>query len=74
MLKTAFNPSHKQLRIFKRDLDTYHYYVYKQREQWVLLSYLFKEEDLHFPMEVGWIMVAFGMGSMLGRVGDKLVG
>jgi MFS family permease len=73
MLAT-FQSLHQQLQIYEK-FDSYVDYFYQPCRAMVLpfLSKYLKEDLNLSYAEVGWIMVAFGMGSMLGSwLGGKL--
>ncbi|SEA29947.1 Predicted arabinose efflux permease, MFS family [Flavobacterium gillisiae] len=76
MLKTAFNRYINNFKGFSREIWILTIITFINRAGTMVLPFLSKylKEDLHFSYgEVGWIMVAFGMGSMLGSwLGGKL--
>jgi hypothetical protein len=74
MLATAFSRYINNYRGFTRNLDSYVDYFYQPcRYDGFAISIQIFKEDLNLSYaEVGWIMVAFGMGSMLGSLGGKL--
>jgi predicted MFS family arabinose efflux permease len=76
MLKIAFNRYINNFRGFSREIWILTIITFINRAGTMVLPFLSKylKEDLHFSYgEVGWIMVAFGMGSMLGSwLGGKL--
>ncbi|MDR7212713.1 MFS transporter [Flavobacterium piscis] len=76
MLKTAFNHYINNFRGFRREIWILAIITFINRAGTMVLPFLSKylKEDLHFSYnQVGWIMVAFGLGSMLGSwLGGKL--
>lgn len=76
MLKTAFQHYINNFRGFRREIWILAIITFINRAGTMVLPFLSKylKEDLHFTYnQVGWIMVAFGMGSMLGSwLGGKL--
>ena len=76
MLKTAFNHYINNFRGFSREIWILTLVTFINRAGTMVLPFLSKylKEDLHFSYnQVGWIMVAFGLGSMLGSwLGGKL--
>jgi predicted MFS family arabinose efflux permease len=76
MLKTAFNRYINNFKGFSREIWILTIITFINRAGTMVLPFLSKylKEDLQFSYgEVGWIMVAFGMGSMLGSwLGGKL--
>lgn len=76
MLKTAFNHYINNFRGFTREIWILTLITFINRAGTMVLPFLSKylKEDLHFTYnQVGWIMVAFGLGSMLGSwLGGKL--
>jgi len=76
MLKTAFNHYINNFRGFSREIWILTLVTFINRAGTMVLPFLSKylKEDLHFTYnQVGWIMVAFGLGSMLGSwLGGKL--
>jgi len=76
MLKTAFNHYINNFRGFRREIWILAIITFINRAGTMVLPFLSKylKEDLHFTYnQVGWIMVAFGLGSMLGSwLGGKL--
>ena len=76
MLITAFQRYINNFRGFSREIWILTIITFINRAGTMVLPFLSKylKEDLHFSYgEVGWIMVAFGMGSMLGSwLGGKL--
>lgn len=76
MLKTAFDHYINNFRGFRREIWILTLITFINRAGTMVLPFLSKylKEDLHFTYnQVGWIMVAFGLGSMLGSwLGGKL--
>ena len=76
MLKTAFNHYINNFRGFRREIWILAIITFINRAGTMVLPFLSKylKEDLHFTYnQVGWIMVTFGLGSMLGSwLGGKL--
>lgn len=76
MLKTAFNRYINSFRGFRREIWILTLITFINRAGTMVLPFLSKylKEDLEFSYgEVGWIMVCFGLGSMLGSyLGGKL--
>ena len=76
MLKTAFKRYINNFRGFTREIWILAIITFINRAGTMVLPFLSKylKEDLHFTYsEVGWIMVCFGIGSMLGSwLGGKL--
>lgn len=76
MLKTAFTHYINNFRGFTREIWILAIITFINRAGTMVLPFLSKylKEDLHFTYnQVGWIMVAFGFGSMLGSwLGGKL--
>jgi predicted MFS family arabinose efflux permease len=76
MLKTAFQRYINNFRGFSREIWILTIITFINRAGTMVLPFLSKylKEDLNFTYgEVGWIMVAFGFGSMLGSwLGGKL--
>jgi predicted MFS family arabinose efflux permease len=76
MLKTALSRYINNFRGFSREVWILTLITFINRAGTMVLPFLSKylKEDLHFSYaEVGWIMVAFGIGSMLGSwLGGKL--
>ncbi|QZK90254.1 MFS transporter [Flavobacterium sp. CHNK8] len=76
MLQTAFQRYINNFRGFTREIWILTLITFINRAGTMVLPFLSKylKEDLHFSYaEVGWIMVAFGFGSMLGSwLGGKL--
>ncbi|BFM44814.1 MFS transporter [Flavobacterium sp. CFS9] len=76
MLKTAFSRYINNFRGFSREIWILAIVTFINRAGTMVLPFLSKylKEDLHFTYnQVGWIMVAFGFGSMLGSwLGGKL--
>ncbi|MDQ6472968.1 MFS transporter [Flavobacterium sp. LHD-80] len=76
MLKTALNRYINNFRGFTREIWILAIITFINRAGTMVLPFLSKylKEDLHFSYnQVGWIMVSFGLGSMLGSwVGGKL--
>lgn len=76
MLVTAFQRYLNNFRGFSREIWILTIITFINRAGTMVLPFLSKylKEDLHFTYgEVGWIMVAFGFGSMLGSwLGGKL--
>ena len=76
MLKTAFNRYINNFRGFSREIWILTFITFINRAGTMVLPFLSKylKEDLHFTFnEVGWIMVSFGIGSMIGSwLGGKL--
>jgi len=76
MLKNAFHHYINNFRGFRREIWILAIITFINRAGTMVLPFLSKylKEDLHFTYnQVGWIMVAFGFGSMLGSwLGGKL--
>jgi predicted MFS family arabinose efflux permease len=76
MLKTAFNHYINNFKGFSREIWILTIVTFINRAGTMVLPFLSKylKEDLQFTYnQVGWIMVAFGLGSMLGSwLGGKL--
>jgi predicted MFS family arabinose efflux permease len=76
MLKRAFQKYINNFRGFSREIWILALITFINRAGTMVLPFLSKylKEDLHFSYgEVGWIMVSFGLGSMLGSwLGGKL--
>lgn len=76
MLKTALNHYINNFRGFSREIWILTIVTFINRAGTMVLPFLSKylKEDLHFTYnQVGWIMVSFGFGSMLGSwLGGKL--
>jgi len=76
MLKNAFTNYINNFRGFSREIWILAIVTFINRAGTMVLPFLSKylKEDLHFTYnQVGWIMVAFGLGSMLGSwLGGKL--
>ena len=76
MLKTAFQRYIDNFRGFKREVWILAIVTFINRAGVMVVPFLSKylKEDLHFTYsEVGWIMVAFGVGSLAGSwLGGKL--
>ena len=76
MLKTAFNHYINNFRGFTREIWILTIVTFINRAGTMVLPFLSKylKEDLHFDYhQIGWILVAFGLGSMLGSwLGGKL--
>ncbi|MEM0543307.1 MFS transporter [Flavobacterium sp. j3] len=76
MLQTAFQRYINNFRGFSREVWILAIITFINRAGTMVLPFLSKylKEDLHFSYsEVGWIMVCFGVGSMLGSwLGGKL--
>ncbi|MDW8848853.1 MFS transporter [Flavobacterium sp. MMLR14_040] len=76
MLKTAFNHYINNFRGFSREIWILTLVTFINRAGTMVLPFLSKylNEDLHFDLkDVSWIMVSFGLGSMLGSwLGGKL--
>lgn len=76
MLKAALYRYFNNFRGFSREIWILTLITFINRAGTMVLPFLSKylKEDLHFSYgEVGWIMVAFGLGSMLGSwLGGKL--
>ncbi len=76
MLKNAFTNYINNFRGFSREIWILAIVTFINRAGTMVLPFLSKylKEDLHFTYnQVGWIMVAFGFGSMLGSwLGGKL--
>jgi len=76
MLKNAFTNYINNFRGFSREIWILAIVTFINRAGTMVLPFLSKylKEDLHFSYnQVGWIMVAFGFGSMLGSwLGGKL--
>ena len=76
MLKTAFFRYINNFRGFSREIKILAIITFINRAGTMVLPFLSKylKENLHFSYsQVGWIMVSFGLGSMLGSwLGGKL--
>lgn len=76
MLRTSFGRYINNFKGFTREVWILALITFINRAGTMVLPFLSKylKEDLHFTYgEVGWIMVAFGLGSMLGSwIGGKL--
>ena len=76
MLKNAFFRYINNFRGFSREIKILAIITFINRAGTMVLPFLSKylKEDLHFSYsQVGWIMVSFGLGSMLGSwLGGKL--
>lgn len=76
MLKTAFHRYINNFKGFRREVWILALITFINRAGTMVLPFLSKylKENLHFSYsQVGWIMVAFGIGSMLGSwLGGKL--
>ncbi len=76
MLKTAFQRYINNFKGFSREIWILAIITFINRAGTMVLPFLSKylKEDLHFSYsQVGWIMVCFGIGSMLGSwLGGKL--
>lgn len=76
MITTAFNRYLNNFRGFSREIWILTLITFINRAGTMVLPFLSKylKEDLHFTYnQVGWIMVSFGFGSMLGSwLGGKL--
>ncbi|MFH7010251.1 MDR family MFS transporter [Flavobacterium sp. FlaQc-52] len=76
MLKTAFTHYINNFKGFSREIWILTLVTFINRAGTMVLPFLSKylKEDLHFSYnQVGWIMVSFGLGSMLGSwLGGKL--
>ena len=76
MLKTAFQRYINNFRGFSREIWILTFITFINRAGTMVLPFLSKylKEDLHFSYsEVGWIMVCFGLGSIIGSwLGGKL--
>ena len=76
MLKTAFQRYINNFRGFSREIWILTFITFINRAGTMVLPFLSKylKEDLHFSYsEVGWIMVCFGTGSIIGSwMGGKL--
>jgi predicted MFS family arabinose efflux permease len=76
MLKNAFYRYINNFRGFSREIKILATITFINRAGTMVLPFLSKylKEDLHFSYsQVGWIMVSFGLGSMLGSwLGGKL--
>jgi len=76
MLKTAFQRYINNFKGFSREIWILAIITFINRAGTMVLPFLSKylKEDLHFSYsEVGWIMVCFGIGSLLGAwLGGKL--
>ena len=76
MLKTAFYRYINNFKGFTREIWILAIITFINRAGTMVLPFLSKylKENLHFSYsEVGWIMVSFGFGSMLGSwLGGKL--
>jgi predicted MFS family arabinose efflux permease len=76
MLKTAFQRYINNFKGFTREIWILTFITFINRAGTMVLPFLSKylKEDLHFSYsEVGWIMVCFGMGSIIGSwLGGKL--
>ena len=76
MLKTALQRYINNFKGFRREVWILAIITFINRAGTMVLPFLSKylKENLHFTYgEVGWIMVSFGIGSMLGSwLGGKL--
>jgi predicted MFS family arabinose efflux permease len=76
MIKSAFKKYIDNFRGFRREIWILAIITFVNRAGTMVFPFLSKylKEDLHFSYsEVGWIMVSFGLGSMLGSwLGGKL--
>lgn len=76
MLKTAFQRYINNFKGFRREIWILAFVTFINRAGTMVLPFLSKylKEDLHFSYsEVGWIMVCFGTGSIIGSwLGGKL--
>ncbi|MDX6182979.1 MFS transporter [Flavobacterium sp. Fl-77] len=76
MIKTAFNHYINNFRGFTREIWILTVVTFINRAGTMVLPFLSKylKEELHFDyVQIGWILVAFGLGSMLGSwLGGKL--
>ncbi|MBL0012341.1 MAG: MFS transporter [Flavobacterium sp.] len=76
MIKTAFQKYIDNFKGFRREVWILAIITFVNRAGTMVFPFLSKylKEDLHFSYsEVGWIMVCFGLGSMLGSwLGGKL--
>lgn len=76
MFKTAFQRYINNFKGFSREVKILAFITFVNRAGTMVLPFLSKylKEDLHFSYsQVGWIMVSFGVGSMLGSwLGGKL--
>lgn len=76
MLKTAFQRYINNFKGFTREIWILAFITFINRAGTMVLPFLSKylKEDLHFSYsEVGWIMVCFGIGSIIGSwLGGKL--
>lgn len=76
MIRTAFSRYVNNFRGFSREVWILAIITFINRAGTMVLPFLSKylKEDLHFSFtDVGWIMVCFGLGSMLGSwLGGKL--
>ncbi|MEO7977253.1 MFS transporter [Flavobacterium sp.] len=76
MFKAAFNQYINNFKGFRREIWILAIITFINRAGTMVLPFLSKylKEDLHFSYnQVGWIMVSFGFGSMLGSwLGGKL--
>ena len=76
MLKTAFQRYINNFRGFRREIWILTFITFINRAGTMVLPFLSKylKEDLHFSYtQVGWIMVCFGAGSIIGSwLGGKL--
>ena len=76
MFKTAFYRYINNFRGFSREIWILTFVTFVNRAGTMVLPFLSKylHEDLHFDLDkVGWILVAFGVGSMTGSwLGGKL--
>jgi predicted MFS family arabinose efflux permease len=76
MFKTAFQRYINNFKGFSREVKILAFITFVNRAGTMVLPFLSKylKEDLHFGYsQVGWIMVSFGIGSMLGSwLGGKL--
>ena len=76
MLKTAFQRYINNFRGFSREIWILTFITFINRAGTMVLPFLSKylKEDLHFSYsEVGWVMVSFGTGSIIGSwLGGKL--
>ncbi len=76
MFKTAFHRYINNFKGFRREVWILDLITFINRAGTMVLPFLSKylKENLHFTYsQVGWIMVAFGVGSMVGSwLGGKL--
>lgn len=77
MLQRAFQKYINNFRGFSREIWILALITFINRAGTMVLPFLSKylKEDLHFSYsQVGWIMVSFGLGSMLGSwLGGKII-